>query len=108
MKKIAIEIIINIFCALASFAIIALDSLLRQSEFLFPWWIWGLIGVVIFECLCIYVLTYKSRKARKVLQFYTFDEHTDYKEECIKIGMNPIPLKGENPKLFIKSTSILF
>jgi len=53
MKKIIINIIINIIGALACFVIFAFDAFLSKivdnSTFLFPWWIWGLIGVVAFE-----------------------------------------------------------
>lgn len=31
---------------------------------------------------------------KKLLQFYIFDEHTDYEKECIKLGMKPIAKSG--------------
>ena len=38
---------------------------------------------------------------RNLLQFYVFDEHTDYEKECIKIGMKPISWRGGSVKSFL-------
>lgn len=62
MKNILIKIIINIIGALACFIIFAshefLDKVVDNTSFLFPWWIWGIIGVVLFE-LAFIIISFK-------------------------------------------------
>ncbi len=57
MKKIKVSnFIINLIGAIVIFVVFAadpfIDNLVDGSSFLFPWWGWGIVGVLIFEMVC--------------------------------------------------------
>lgn len=60
MKNNLINIIINIVGALVCFAIFSFNPFLNRivdnTSFIFPWWIWGLVGLVAFEIVYFLIL----------------------------------------------------
>lgn len=65
MKKLFINCIINSIGALVCFIIAAFHPFLSKiggTIFIFKWWIWGIIGLVVFEAMYFYFFAFKHKK----------------------------------------------
>lgn len=63
MKNTLVNLIVNIVGALVCFAVFSFDPFLSwivdNTSFIFPWWVWGIVGLVAFEI--VYFLIYFKR-----------------------------------------------